>query len=64
MRVAVCARRTERLKTLTVDLDATGETVLAIGCDLRSEADILAYRNDHNRESLDGLAGLAFPNDD
>lgn len=30
----------------------------------QSEADILAYRRDHNRESLDGLAGLAFPSDD
>ena len=42
MRVAVCARRTERLKELTADLDATGETVLAVGCDLRSETEILA----------------------
>jgi NADP-dependent 3-hydroxy acid dehydrogenase YdfG len=42
MRVAICARRTERIEALAGDLGRAGGEVLAQPADLRREADILA----------------------
>ncbi len=41
-RVALLARRAERLQALAAELDPSGDTVLVAACDLRSEPDILA----------------------
>lgn len=42
MRVAMCARRLDRVQALARELDATGERVLPLRADLRRESDILA----------------------
>jgi len=53
-RLAICARRRDRLETLKSKLEAAGAAVLMQPADLRQEADILALF-DHIRQTWGGV---------